>query len=98
MRKKPKQVLWTSNLSNPLIIEVRDHQLISGFAGGKMKHRILAVFMALACVALVAPAFAQNTVIKGYIKGTDGKPMPDVQVDFKNTSSGQQIHLKTDKK
>jgi tetratricopeptide (TPR) repeat protein len=64
-----------------------------------MKHRLYVVLVALGLFAISAvPALAQYTQIKGSIKGTDGKPIPDVKVDFKNTATGQQIHLKSDKK
>ncbi len=64
-----------------------------------MKHRFYVVLVALGLFAMTAvPALAQYTQIKGSIKGTDGKPIPDVKVDFKNSATGQQIHLKSDKK
>src|SRR6185312_12061497 len=64
-----------------------------------MKHQLRVVLVALGLLAMSAvPALAQNTQIKGTFKGTDGKPMADVQVQMHNRGSGQNIKLKTDKK
>ena len=64
-----------------------------------MKHRFYVVLVALGLFAMTAvPALAQYTQIKGFIKGTDGQPIADAKIDFKNTGTGQQLHLKSDKK
>lgn len=64
-----------------------------------MKHHFRVVLVALGLFALSAvPALAQYTQVKGSFKGDDGKPMADVQVEMKNTSTGQTVKLKTDKK
>jgi tetratricopeptide (TPR) repeat protein len=66
-----------------------------------MKHRSLAVVALMAmAIAAALPASAQvgYITVKGSFKGADGKPVPDVQVDFASSSTGQKYHLKTDKK
>src|SRR5260221_2068115 len=66
-----------------------------------MKNRYLAVVMMLALMSLASmPALAQAgyCTVKGTLKGTDGNPIPNVQVELTNITSGQKYHLKTDKK
>ena len=63
-----------------------------------MKHRLQVVLVALGLLIAAAPAVAQNTQIKGSLKGQDGKPMVGVIVDMTNVNTGQKLHLKTDKK
>ena len=63
-----------------------------------MKSRYLAMSMALVILFLAGAAVAQNTQVKGVVKDTEGKPMADVQVNMHNTTTGQNIKLKTDKK
>src|SRR3954463_13684738 len=63
-----------------------------------MKHRIHLLLMTVAVLLFAAPAFAQNTQVKGSLKGTDGKPLAGVQVEMTNSNSGQKLRLKTDRK
>ena len=66
-----------------------------------MKHRILAVFVLLgmlSAVSISALAQAGYCTVKGTFLGPDSKPVPDIQVELTNTTSGQKYHLKTDKK
>jgi tetratricopeptide (TPR) repeat protein len=66
-----------------------------------MKHRLMAVVGVVAMAILAAlPVGAQvgYITVKGSFKGADGKPVPDVQVDFASSTTGQKYHLKTDKK
>jgi tetratricopeptide (TPR) repeat protein len=63
-----------------------------------MKHRLQVVLVALGLLIAAAPALAQQTQIKGTLKGQDGKPMVGVIVDMVNLNTGQKFHLKTDKK
>src|SRR6184192_2691805 len=62
-----------------------------------MKHRMISLIV-LGLLFAAAPALAQNTQIKGSLKGTDGKPIVDAQIDMVNSVNGVKIHLKTDKK
>jgi tetratricopeptide (TPR) repeat protein len=57
---------------------------------------ILAVAMAVCFCA--AQAFAQNATVKGTVKDPQGQPMVNAQVIWKNTETGQQYKLKTNKK
>jgi tetratricopeptide (TPR) repeat protein len=63
-----------------------------------MNHRSKIVLVALGLLMVAAPALAQNTQLKGTLKGQDGKPMAGVTVDLANLNTGQKMHLKTDKK
>lgn len=65
-----------------------------------MKHRVLAVFVAIALLTAALPAVAQTGYcsVKGEFKGPDGKPLADVQVTLHNNTTNQEYHLKTDKK
>jgi tetratricopeptide (TPR) repeat protein len=64
-----------------------------------MKRNLLCLALTLIAAALLAPAsWAQTATVKGAVKGTDGKPMPGVQVQFINLDNGRKLNLKTDKK
>ena len=65
-----------------------------------MKHRMLAVLVLLGLMSafsVTAAAQAGYCTVKGTLKGTDGNPIPNVQVELTNATSGQKYHLKTDK-
>src|SRR3954470_2210964 len=63
-----------------------------------MKHRIQTLLLIVGVMLAALPALAQNTQIKGTLKGADGKPLAGVQVEMTNANSGQKLRLKTDKK
>src|SRR3954471_11066878 len=63
-----------------------------------MKHRLHIMLTVLGLLMLAIPAMAQNTQVKGSLLGQDGKPLAGVQVEMTNSTTGQKLRLKTDKK
>lgn len=63
-----------------------------------MRNKWTVVIIVALVAALWAPAaFAMNNTVRGYVKGTDGKPMVGVNVVWFNTDNGRKIVIKTDK-
>lgn len=65
-----------------------------------MKARLTAfLFVALAVVTLIPPAFSQMTAtVKGTIKNEQGQPISGATVELQNNENGQKYNLKTNSK
>lgn len=60
---------------------------------------VAAAWLTLAAVMTIAPRAAAQTTgsISGEVRGTDGKPFPDMVVTIKNHDTGQTLTVKTDR-